>query len=154
MPALEMAQGTGKLLSWRKQEGDRVSKGDPLLEIETDKAVIEAGAPADGVLAGIHAFEGAEIPVGQAIAWIVVPGELPPADGATSCPAPTAGAGSHAKTESAAHSAKTSPIPTAAQQPVRGHRMIIARTSLRKLSAHSGFASLTPISSLRWFRAF
>ena len=41
MPALEMAQETGKLIAWRKKEGDRVAKGEPLLEIETDKAVVE-----------------------------------------------------------------------------------------------------------------
>src|SRR5947199_3755869 len=78
MPALEMAQETGKLLAWRKKEGDRVAKGEPLLEIETDKAVVEVEAPADGVLAGINAFEGSDIPVGQTIAWIVAPGESPP----------------------------------------------------------------------------
>ena len=75
MPALEMAQETGKLLAWRKKEGDRVTKGEPLLEIETDKAVVEVEAPADGILAGIKAAEGADIPVGQIIAWIVAPGE-------------------------------------------------------------------------------
>jgi len=68
MPALEMAQETGKLLAWRKKEGDSVSKGELLLEIETDKAVVEVEAPADGVLAGIKALEGAEIPVRQTIA--------------------------------------------------------------------------------------
>jgi pyruvate dehydrogenase E2 component (dihydrolipoamide acetyltransferase) len=83
MPALEMAQETGKLLAWRKKEGDRVVKGEPLLEIETDKAVVEVEAPADGILAGIKAAEGAEIPVGQTIAWIVAPGEAPPAESAT-----------------------------------------------------------------------
>ena len=87
MPALEMAQETGKLLAWRKKEGDRVAKGEPLLEIETDKAVVEVEAPADGVLAGIKASEGAEIPVGQTIAWIVAPGEQPPAESAASTPA-------------------------------------------------------------------
>jgi pyruvate dehydrogenase E2 component (dihydrolipoamide acetyltransferase) len=80
MPALEMAQETGKLLAWRKKEGDCVSKGEPLLEIETDKAVVEVEAPADGVLAGIKAAAGADIPVGQTIAWIVAPGEAPPAE--------------------------------------------------------------------------
>ena len=86
MPALEMAQETGKLLAWRKKEGDRVSKGEPLLEIETDKAVVEVEAPADGVLAGIRAHEGADIPVGQTIAWIVAPGETPPVDGGAARP--------------------------------------------------------------------
>ena len=98
MPALEMAQETGKLLAWRKKEGDRVAKGEPLLEIETDKAVVEVEAPVDGVLAAIKAAEGAEIPVGQTIAWIVAPGEQPPTDDATSA-APSARAVAHAITE-------------------------------------------------------
>jgi pyruvate dehydrogenase E2 component (dihydrolipoamide acetyltransferase) len=80
MPALEMAQETGKLISWLKKEGDAVAKGEPLLEIETDKAVMEIESPGDGVLAGIKAGPGAEVPVGQTIAWIVSPGETPPAD--------------------------------------------------------------------------
>ena len=97
MPALEMAQETGKLLAWRKKEGDRVSKGEPLLDIETDKAVVEVEAPADGVLAGIKASEGADIPVGQTIAWIVAPGEAPPAEAESSTP--SARAGAHVKAE-------------------------------------------------------
>src|SRR5260370_41210152 len=96
MPALEMAQETGKLIAWRKQEGDRVTKGEPLLEIETDKAVVEVEAPADGILAGIKASAGDEIPVGRTIAWIVAPGEAPPVE-SESVP-PGARAGSHAKT--------------------------------------------------------
>src|SRR5579864_6077793 len=97
MPALEMAQETGKLLAWRKKEGDRVSKGEPLLEIETDKAVVEVEAPADGILAGIKAHEGADIPFGQTIAWIVAPREQVPVESAATTPA--ARAGLHAKTE-------------------------------------------------------
>jgi pyruvate dehydrogenase E2 component (dihydrolipoamide acetyltransferase) len=80
MPALEMAQETGKLISWLKKEGESVVKGEPLLEVETDKAVMEIEAPGDGVLAGIKVQAGAEVPVGQTIAWIVRPGEVPPAD--------------------------------------------------------------------------
>ena len=81
MPALELTQETGKLVAWRKKEGDRVAKGELLLEVETDKAVVEIESPADGILAGIKARDGAVIPVGQTIAWIVMPGEAPPADG-------------------------------------------------------------------------
>jgi pyruvate dehydrogenase E2 component (dihydrolipoamide acetyltransferase) len=80
MPALEMAQDTGKLLSWRKKEGERVSKGEPLLEVETDKAVVEVESPGDGILAGVTAHEGAVIPVGKTIAWLVQPGEKPPVE--------------------------------------------------------------------------
>jgi len=98
MPALEMAQETGKLIAWRKQEGDRVTKGEPLLEIETDKAVMEVEAPADGILAGITGSVGSDIPVGQTIAWIVAPGEKPPAekDAATAAPAARGKTESHA----------------------------------------------------------
>jgi pyruvate dehydrogenase E2 component (dihydrolipoamide acetyltransferase) len=83
MPALEMAQETGKLLAWRKQEGEAISKGEPLLDVETDKAVVEIESPADGILAGIKAHAGDVIPVGQTIAWIVNPGEKPPVDEAS-----------------------------------------------------------------------
>jgi len=80
MPALEMAQETGKLISWLKKEGETVAKGEPLLEIETDKAVMEIESPGDGVLAGVKVQPGADVPVGQTIAWIVGPGETPPAE--------------------------------------------------------------------------
>src|SRR5579864_9031412 len=106
MPALEMAQETGKLIAWRKKEGDRVSKGEPLLEIETDKAIVEVEAPADGLLVGIKAGEGAEIPVGQTIAWIVAPGEQPPPEDPSGS-APAARAVSQTKVE-ASHAAPAS----------------------------------------------
>jgi pyruvate dehydrogenase E2 component (dihydrolipoamide acetyltransferase) len=100
MPALEMAQETGKLIAWRKQEGDRVVKGEPLLEIETDKAVVEVEAPSDGILAGVKASAGEDIPVGQIIAWIVAPGEAVPVESDAPA-APAARAGTHAKAEPA-----------------------------------------------------
>jgi len=80
MPALEIAQETGKLISWLKKEGDAVAKGEPLLEIETDKAVMEIESPGDGILAGVKIAAGAEVAVGRTIAWIVRPGEAPPTE--------------------------------------------------------------------------
>lgn len=82
MPALEMAQETGKLVSWLKKEGDRVAKGELLLAVETDKAVMDIEAPGDGVLAGISVQPGTEVPVGTTIAWLVQPGEALPTDAA------------------------------------------------------------------------
>jgi len=79
MPALEMAQETGKLVSWKKKEGDPVKKGELLLEVETDKAVVEIEAAGDGILGGVIAQAGAVVPVGQTIAWLLKPGEKPPA---------------------------------------------------------------------------
>ena len=87
MPALEMAQETGKIVSWVKKEGETVAKGDILLEVETDKAVVEIEATADGVLAGVKSHEGDVVPVGQTIAWLVAPGEKPPAESAPAAPA-------------------------------------------------------------------
>src|SRR6202158_969886 len=93
MPALEMAQETGKLLAWRKKEGERVTKGEPLLEIETDKAVVEVEAPGDGILAGVTAHVGAVIPVGETIAWLVAAGEQPPTKTARNAPSARASSG-------------------------------------------------------------
>jgi pyruvate dehydrogenase E2 component (dihydrolipoamide acetyltransferase) len=78
MPALEIAQETGTLIAWRKKEGEQVAKGETLLEIETDKAVMEIEAPGDGVLVGVKVQAGAVVPVGKTIAWIVAPGEALP----------------------------------------------------------------------------
>ncbi len=75
MPALEMAQDTGKLLRWLKDEGASVRKGEPLMEIETDKVTVQIEAPDTGTLASITARAGAVIPVGQTIALILAPGE-------------------------------------------------------------------------------
>ena len=79
MPALEMAQETGKLVSWLKKEGEQVRKGEMLLEVETDKAVVEIEAAGDGVLGGIVAQPGDVVQVGRTIAWLLQPGESPPA---------------------------------------------------------------------------
>jgi len=110
MPALEMAQETGKLISWLKKEGEAVAKGEPLLEIETDKAVMEIESPGDGILAGVKVQAGTEVPVGRTIAWIVGPGELPPADeiAATSGRKTTAVARSSASSTPAATSSQPS----------------------------------------------
>lgn len=88
MPALEMAQDTGKLVAWRKQDGEKVTKGEILLEVETDKAVVEVEALADGVLGGIKAAPGDVIPVGQTIAWILASGESVPTDEPSTRPTP------------------------------------------------------------------
>ncbi len=71
MPALELAQETGKVLRWLKAPGDSVRKGEPLVEIETDKVVTEIEAPESGILGDVSAREGDVVPVGQTIALIV-----------------------------------------------------------------------------------
>jgi pyruvate dehydrogenase E2 component (dihydrolipoamide acetyltransferase) len=77
MPALELAQETGKLLRWIKAPGETVRKGEPIAEIETDKVTIELEAPASGVLSAVTAQEGDVIPVGHTIAQIAAASEAP-----------------------------------------------------------------------------
>jgi pyruvate dehydrogenase E2 component (dihydrolipoamide acetyltransferase) len=112
MPALELAQETGKILSWIKKEGESITKGEPLVEIETDKITFEVEAPADGVLAGVRSSEGEDVPVGRTIAWIVAPGEAPPAEEATA-------AAAAAVVEQARRAQPaTSPAPAKATEPI------------------------------------
>jgi pyruvate dehydrogenase E2 component (dihydrolipoamide acetyltransferase) len=108
MPALEMAQETGKLVSWLKKEGEHVRKGDILLEVETDKAVVEIEAAGDGILGGVTAKPGDVVQVGRTIAWLLQPGESPPA--ATAAPASARTISSPA---SAASAAAAAPAPAA-----------------------------------------
>src|SRR2546430_4778953 len=75
LPALGMAQETGIIVRWLKAEGQEVAKGEPLVEIETDKATVEIEASASGVLAHVTGTVGVEIPVGQVIASILTPEE-------------------------------------------------------------------------------
>jgi len=75
MPKLSEAMETGKLLRWLKQEGDRISGGDIVAEIETDKADIELEAFGSGVLRKLLVAPGAVVPVGGLIAVIGEPDE-------------------------------------------------------------------------------
>jgi len=131
MPALELTQETGKLVAWRKSEGEPVAKGEVLLEVETDKAVVEIEAAADGILAGVKAVAGDVIAVGKTIAWIISPGEaLPKEDAARDSVKPVTAARtqpSHsapAPSEPKSGSAKISPK---ARRLAREHNVDIAR---------------------------
>lgn len=74
LPKVDMDMATGRISRWLVAEGATVKQGDPLFEIETDKAAMEIEAPASGVLR--HPVQqGADVPVGNAVAWIVAEGE-------------------------------------------------------------------------------
>jgi pyruvate dehydrogenase E2 component (dihydrolipoyllysine-residue acetyltransferase) len=76
MPALGMAQEMGTLLRWFKSPGDNVTKGEMLMEVETDKANVEIEAPASGVLSDVTAQPGDAVAVGHVIARIVSTDEI------------------------------------------------------------------------------
>lgn len=70
MPALGMAQDTGLIVAWCKAPGDAVAAGDVLMEVETDKAVMEVAAGQDGYVAELRAEAGENVPVGDVVAVI------------------------------------------------------------------------------------
>jgi len=126
MPALGMAQETGKVLRWLKAEGDEVAKGEPLMEVETDKVTVEIEAPTDGLLAGLRAAEGAEVPVGQAVAVILAPGEALPENGASAAKEPEAAP--------VAQAVAAAPV----EAPAREARRRLASPKARRLAAEQG----------------
>jgi len=75
MPALGMTQETGKLIEWLVAEGASVTKGAPIMVVETDKSIVELEAPATGTLVNITAKVGDDVPVGKVIALILAAGE-------------------------------------------------------------------------------
>src|SRR5438876_1881893 len=87
MEALSPTMEEGRLVKWNKHEGDAVKSGDTLAEVETDKAVMELVARADGQLLKVMVPEGTTVPVGNVVAWIGKPGEKVDGDGAAA-PAP------------------------------------------------------------------
>jgi len=82
MEALSPTMEEGRLVKWTKHEGDPVKSGDTLAEVETDKAVMELVARADGQLLKVMVPEGTTVPVGNIVAWIGKPGEKVDGDGA------------------------------------------------------------------------
>jgi len=121
LPRLGQGMEAGTITKWLKSEGDTVSKGDPLFEIDTDKVTQEVESDFDGVLLRIALPEG-EAPVGQTIAWIGTPGETvaEPAAGAVApaastsvpreAPAPPSSASAPAEAQSNGGRIKASPL--------------------------------------------
>jgi hypothetical protein len=71
MPQLGMNQDSATIVTWLKNEGEKVNEGDPVFEVETDKATMEVEAQASGYLSAIQVELGVEVPVGNLIATIV-----------------------------------------------------------------------------------
>jgi pyruvate dehydrogenase E2 component (dihydrolipoyllysine-residue acetyltransferase) len=103
MEALSPTMEEGRLVKWTKHEGDAVKTGDTLAEVETDKAVMELVARADGQLIKVLVAEGTTVPVGNVVAYIGTPGEK--VDGGP------------AATPAAATPSAVSPQPSAAPAP-------------------------------------
>lgn len=70
MPQLGFTMVEGTVSKWRKREGERVAKGEPLMEITTDKVSIEVEAPVEGVIERILVLEGRTVPIGTPVCLI------------------------------------------------------------------------------------
>lgn len=91
MPKVDMDMDHGRIAAWHVAEGARVARGDPLFDIETDKAAMEVEAPGDGTLHHVTAEAGDEVAIGQPVAWIYAEGEdVGEAPAAASAPAAAA----------------------------------------------------------------
>ncbi|PON17686.1 branched-chain alpha-keto acid dehydrogenase subunit E2 [Candidatus Entotheonella serta] len=75
MPSLGHTMEKGKVIEWLKQEGDTLTKGEPMVVIETDKVVTEVEAPVDSVLVQIVVGQEEERPIGATLALLGSPGE-------------------------------------------------------------------------------
>jgi pyruvate dehydrogenase E2 component (dihydrolipoamide acetyltransferase) len=75
MPKVGDAMTEGKVVRWYKKAGDAVKKGEPVLEIETDKVNLDLEAENDGILEDIRAEEGKIVPVGERVAFVRGEGE-------------------------------------------------------------------------------
>ena len=75
MPKWGLAMKTGLVVAWLKQPGEAVRQGEPVVEIESEKATNEVEAPASGILRWLEVAEGQHAPVGAALAVIAAPGE-------------------------------------------------------------------------------
>jgi pyruvate dehydrogenase E2 component (dihydrolipoyllysine-residue acetyltransferase) len=110
MPRLSDSMETGKILRWLKKEGDQVQKGEPLVEIESDKANIEVEAYATGKLSKILVPEGESAPIGAVIAEI---GDGSAAPAAAKAPAPQGQAEAAEPTQGAKPVSADAPQPQA-----------------------------------------
>lgn len=88
MPKFGFTQEVGKVVAWLKQEGDYVEAGDPIMEVETDKVVMEIEAPATGYLAGLKVAAGDEVPVTEVIGYVIGQGEQLPQAAPSAAPEP------------------------------------------------------------------
>ena len=126
MPKLSDTMTEGTLVSWKKKKGDKVSTGDVLAEIETDKATMEWESPEDGVLSEIYIAEGGKVNVGDKIAFIGGADEKAPSAKEAAAKKPAAKereAKPQAETEKPAPTRKKEPVEAgvspAAKQPTR-----------------------------------
>jgi pyruvate dehydrogenase E2 component (dihydrolipoamide acetyltransferase) len=139
MPKLSDTMSEGTLLKWRKKEGDKVSQGDVLAEVETDKATMEMEAFDDGILHQFLVKEGTKVAIGTRLAMLLGKGEQPPADGAAPAEAAKTPAASKPKDGAPAPAPVSPAAPAAAAKAtaVSGERVKVSPLA-KKIAASKG----------------
>ena len=137
MPALSPTMEEGTLAKWLVKEGDTVSSGDLLAEIETDKATMEFEAVDEGIIGKILVAEGSEhVAVNTAIAILIEEGETLP-DSATAAPQPAVQATPEPTSNASASVPQNSPASQSTVQATAGAR-VFATPLARRLAADKG----------------
>ena len=124
LPQLGLTMTEGVVTRWLKAPGDQVKKGEPVLEIETDKTTAEIEAPADGILGPFLVAEGAAVPIGGIVTHVLALGERPPSGASKTV------AGIPSKT--VAPVAVTATGASLQQPPMEGH--VVASPRARRLA--------------------
>ena len=138
LPKVDMDMATGRISRWMVAEGAMVKQGDPVFEMETDKAAMEVESPASGMLGNVLAKVGADIPVGQVVAWIFAEGEKPSAN------APAAA--SPAVAPPAAATAAAQPAAPAAVISSNSQAGAVRATPLARRIAHDAGLDLSAVA--------
>jgi pyruvate dehydrogenase E2 component (dihydrolipoamide acetyltransferase) len=145
VPKLSATMETVKVLRWLKQVGDKVAMGEPLVELETDKATMEVESPAEGKLEEILGAEGEELPVGAILARLRTAGD---SASPTKTPSATAvvGSPSSPKADVAAAASRASPETTGSRILASPFAKRLAKMNGTDLSA---LAAKNPLRRIR-----
>jgi pyruvate dehydrogenase E2 component (dihydrolipoamide acetyltransferase) len=136
MPKLSDTMTEGTVAKWRKQKGDKITAGDIIAEIETDKATMEMESFDDGILSEIYVQEGGKVAIGQRVAMLLAPGESAPAGGgAPSAPAPAPKAEAPAPASAAPAPQTSTPAPAPAPASENGGVRVKASPLAKKVAA-------------------
>jgi pyruvate dehydrogenase E2 component (dihydrolipoamide acetyltransferase) len=147
MPRLSDTMEEGVVSSWHKKPGDKVSVGDSLVDIETDKALMEYEAYEDGVLGEILVGEGDTAAIGTPIAVLVTDGAAPAATPAATPAAKTAEAAEAAEPPAANAPVRTESAPPAAEAPAsRNGRSRPPSSPLARRIARESGVDLTSVT--------
>lgn len=136
VPKLGMDMEEANILRWMVEEGAEVEKGDPVIEIDTDKVSYEVEANADGIIRGLRGEEGQTVPVGATLAYIAAPGEdWTGPDPVSGDQTTTSGGGTPPEVEAAPPAAETRPdVP----EHRNGGRIVRASPAARRAAADRG----------------